>query len=284
MYRDCHGAGAPSFPVEPRNRPEVVDHYLTSPDGVNWTRKPGNLLFMIGARRPEDADSTVDSLIAQFTSRPEVAANRDVMSRLADLRHKLYAVGYHLRTILAEIEQRVSEFEENYRAGSGAHLEIENPRLVYETEAFLFQVKSALDILVQVVGRVVPPLSSMHSFRTANIAGEEQAGGAVIRALRLNGFPNLSDLLEANRSAWIQDLVDMRDTITHYSALRGFHCFIEEPYRGGNTVMIHYPTMPRGERVDAYCKRTYAALMELVARLLAACPAPLGGRAETGAA
>lgn len=274
-YRDCHGATETSFSIETHNRPEVVDYHLTSPDGVNWTRKPGNLLFMIGGRRPEDTDPTVESLISSFMSRCEAADHSEVRQKLVDLRHKLYAVSYHLEAIGAEIEKRVSEFEKEYHAGSGAHLEIENPRLVYDTEAFLFQVKSALDVLVQVIGRVVPPLSSMHSFRARNIEGEEQAGASVIRALRLNGFPDLGDLFELNRSAWIQELVAMRDTITHYSALRDFHCFIEEPYRGGKTVMIHYPTMPSGRRVDAYCKRANADLLQLVKKSLSLCPAPL---------
>jgi hypothetical protein len=59
----------------------------------------------------------------------------------------------------------------------------------------------------------------------------------------------------------------MRDTITHESALRDFHCFIEEPYLGGERVNIHYPAMPSGERLDLYCQTIFESLCNLYAEV-----------------
>jgi hypothetical protein len=257
-----------SFQVRPQNQPEVIDYYLTSPDGKTWTKHPGNLIGMISGFKPEDLDEEITSIIDPLSELSSQKQNRRLSEKLIDCRHKLHAVRYHLHTVKREIAERVTEFEKSYTAGSGMAQELENPRLVYETEAFLFQVKSSLDILTQTLGCVVPPLRSTHTFRSKKIDGVEQAGGNVIDALLKNGFETMGHLFEEHRTKWIQELVEMRDTITHYSRLHHFHCFIEEPYMGGNKVTIHYPTMPSGVRVDNYCQTTYTNLLDLFKSVL----------------
>jgi hypothetical protein len=260
---------AHSFQVKPRNRPEVIDYYMTSPDGKTWTKHPGNVIAMISGFKPGDLDEEITSIIDPLYELSSLKQNRRLSEKLVDSRHKLHAVRYHLHTLEREIVERVREFEKSHSAGSGIAQELENPRLVYETEAFLFQVKSSIDILTQTLGCVVPPLRSTHTFRSKKIDGMEQAGGNVIDALLKNGFEEIGNLFESHRTQWIQELVEMRDTITHYSRLRHFHCFIEEPYMGGNKVTIHYPTMPSGVRVDNYCQAIYANLLDLFKSVLA---------------
>ena len=46
------------------------------------------------------------------------------------------------------------------------------------------------------------------------------------------------------------------------SKLKNFSCFIEEPYRGED-VVIHYPSMPNGEKLDDYCNKIYENLIRL---------------------
>ena len=172
---------------------------------------------------------------------------------------------FHLKQIVQEIKERVAEFERNYSAASGAAFEIANHVLIYETEAFLFQVKSNLDLMVQVMGHVIPSLKSFRTFSHSGAHGtpEYAAGGKVIKQLRASGEIDMANLFDAHRTSWIEEMTIMRDTITHYSELRGFHCFVEEPYRGDGQVQIHYPTMPSSERVDAYCEKTYDQLCDL---------------------
>lgn len=253
----------PSFQVKPQNRPEVIDYYMSSPDGKNWTKQPGNIVAMISGFKPGDLGEEINSIIDPISKISQEKQNQRLSEKLFDCRHKLHAVRYHLHTLKTEISECIKEFEKSYSAGTGIAQEMENPRLVYETEAFLFQVKSSLDLLAQTLGCVIPPLSSVRTFRSKMIDGVKQAGGTVISALLANGFEKLSDVFETHRKAWIQELVEMRDTITHYSQLRNFHSFIEEPYMGGGQVTIHYPTMPSGTRVDTYCQTVYDALLDL---------------------
>lgn len=260
---------ARSFQVKPQNQPEVINYFMTSPDGKNWTKQPGNIVAMISGFRPGDLGEEITTIIDPLSKLSQEKQNQCLSEKLIDCRHKLHAVRYHLHTLKTEISERVKEFEKSYSAGSGIAQEMENPRLVYETEAFLFQVKSSLDLLAQTLGCVVPPINSVHTFRSKRIDGVEQTGGTVISALLANGFEELGNLFESHRKTWIQELVDMRDTITHYSHLRHFHCFIEEPYMGGGQVTIHYPTMPSGIRVDTYCQTVYDKLLDLYRSALA---------------
>ena len=254
---------ASSFRVKPKNKPEVIDYYMTSPDGKNWTKHPGNIVAMISGFKPEDLDEDITAIIDPILEYSKEIQNDRLFDKLIDSRHKLHAVRYHLLTLQKEIVDRVDEFKKSYSAGSGIAQELENPRLVYETEAFLFQVKSSLDILAQVLGCVIPPLNSVRTFRKKKVDGVEHAGGTVINALMNNGFEELGKLFEMHRKEWIQELVAMRDTIAHYSRLRHFHCFIQEPYMGGEKVTIHYPSMPSGVRVDSYCQMVYDHLLNL---------------------
>ena len=259
-YKKCCGASNKSFEVKPQNVPEVISNHMVSRNGGRtWEKRPGTLAAIIRGVKPEDLDKRVFDFLAKAISTSNDLTNKRLKRKLVDCRHKLQAVKYHLSTIETEIRERVKEYESNHLAGSGVFFEIENPRLVYETEAFLFQTKSSLDVLTQAMGCLVRPLKSMNTFAKKKGC----AGGKVILALKKNGYEELGSFFEKERTEWIQEVVEMRDRITHYSELKGFNCFIEEPYKGEEEVAIHYPTMPSGEKVEVYCESIYDRLVEL---------------------
>lgn len=263
-YKNCCLPKERSLSVRPSNEPEVIDWHLEG-NGKTWHRVPGALAVRIGGRRPEDSHDVIEGIFARTISLVSEHGMDGLTKKLHDCKHKLYAVRYHLKAIEREIDERVADFEKQYAAMSGAGLELENPVLIYETEAFLFQVKSNMDLMIQALGSVVPSLKSLGAFKHKGGRGTlgYVAGGKVIDKLEKSREPKLAQLFEFHRSAWIQQMTEWRDTITHHSGLRDFHCFIEEPYRGGGRVNIHYPTMPSGERVDVYCRDTYDRLCEL---------------------
>ncbi|MBA7645141.1 hypothetical protein ES703_52894 [subsurface metagenome] len=266
-YKNC--CGASFFKVSPRNKPEVINSHLSSQNGgKTWHKMPGNLMAIIRVSKPEDSDKRIGSLISRVLDTSKALNNKTLENKLIVCRHKLHAVRYHLSTLKTEIKERVEDFEKNHSAGSGVAFELENPRLIYETEAFLFQVKSSLDLLTQALGCVIPPLMSMKTFKSKNIGGVNHAGGKVIYALKNNNAEELGDLFEQHRKKWIQELVKMRNDVTHFTNLQGFNCFIEEPYMGGKQVTVHYPTMPSGKKVDNYCQDVYEKLMELYESVL----------------
>ena len=263
-YKKCCEVKEKTLSVKPSNNPEIIDHHSVF-DGEKWHKVPGSLSALIGIREEKDVHAEIDSLFLKITSQVSGKGAEQLLKKLDDCKHKLYAVKFHLKEIIREIQERVADFESNYSAGSGASFEVANHSLIYETEAFLFQVTSNLDLIVQALGHVVP---SVKSFRTFNHSGEPgttnyAAGGKLIKQLKQSEETDLANLFDSHRGAWIQEMTIMRDTITHYSGLRGFHCFIEEPYRGGEQVKVHYPTMPSGELVDEYCEKVYGQLCGL---------------------
>lgn len=169
-YENCCGASGKPLQVSPVNRPEVIAHHLVSKNGgKTWEKKPGILCAVIRGIKSEDFDKPIHDLIQDAIDASRDLNNEEFKKKLLDCRHKLEAVKYHLSTIIVEIKERVKEYETGYSAGSGVSCEMENPRLVYETEAFLFQTKSSLDLLTQALGRVVAPLRDMRTARTSTI-------------------------------------------------------------------------------------------------------------------
>lgn len=263
-YKKCCHLKERTLSVRPSNNPEAIAHHSVF-DGEKWHKVSGALAVRIGMARTEDRNIEIDSLFEKISKVASDKSAHQILKKLDDCKHKLYAVEFHLKQIVQEIKERVAEFERNYSAASGASIEIANHVLIYETEAFLFQVKSNLDLMVQVMGHVIPSLKSFRTFSHSGTHGtpEYVAGGKVIKQMRASGKIDMANLFDAHRTSWIEEMTIMRDTITHYSGLRDFHCFVEEPYRGDGQVQIHYPTMPSGERVDAYCEKTYGQLCVL---------------------
>ena len=280
-YKQCclKGATPQSFLVKPTDRPDVIDYHLVQGAGSGrWERRPGRLAVQISGKRPENVDDAIEALFRGITDSAARRNQNILAERLRDCKHKLYAVTYHLATIQDEIGCKVAEFQEAYEPQSGAAFEIENPVLIYEAEAFLFQIKSNLDIMIKVVGLVVPAAKSFRTFRHKGAASssEYRAGGKVIDTLRSRNESELANILEKHRNAWIQDLTILRDTITHHSKLHGFRCFLEEPYQGKDQISVHYPVMPSGQRVDVFCQDAYDNLRRLYGEVLAILHARMG--------
>jgi hypothetical protein len=72
---------------------------------------------------------------------------------------------------------------------------------------------------------------------------------------------NITELIEDAQDAWIVELVNMGDQITHHSNLEGFNCLIQDPYVGGDIANIHYPTMPNKRRALEYCQDIWRSLL-----------------------
>lgn len=263
-YKHCCWLKEKTLSAQPINKPEVVD-YHQSFDGEKWHKRPGRLVGRIVMKKLDDVDQRIESLFSSAISLADKHRVDGLVKRLNDCKHKLYAVRFHLQAIDREIEERIADFQRQYAAGSGMASEIANPVLIYETEAFLFQVKSNLDLMIRTLGLVIPSLKSCHTFSHAGSPGtpDYAAGGKIIKQLKQSNEAELAHLFDSHRAEWIQEMTILRDTITHYSGLKGFNCFIEEPYLGGDKVDIRYPTMPSGERVDEYCQKIFDQLCDL---------------------
>jgi len=250
---------SPAFTVEPKETPEpITDHLISSDGGKTWKHQPGRLEVRILGKASKDVDESITRIIRPVCSELFHAVEMDFLDRIRNVEHKLYAVKYHFKNYEQAESDMIQEFRKNYKPPTGAQESIEEPRLIYEVEAFLFQVKSCLDVL----SRVLEPV-----FDFSHCLFEDE-GDKVINRLKNNCPAELVPygeriirLIEDSQQAWIVELISMRDQITHYSDLEGFDCFIQEPYIGGGTANIHYPTMPNKRRALEYCQDIWKRLL-----------------------
>jgi hypothetical protein len=95
----------------------------------------------------------------------------------------------------------------------------ENPKIIYEVEAFHFQVKSCLYVLNQLIRT---------AYRLPYGRTYKNAGEILIQNLRDNCPKDLQTkrdsmiaVIESNRR-WILHIVEMRDEVTHDSDLNAY--------------------------------------------------------------
>jgi hypothetical protein len=146
--------------------------------------------------------------------------------------------------------------------------ELSCPNVLANFEALLLATKGLLDVLCH----------HLLSYKTGKPfqgfnKDHNSAGGKVIKTLTgsvsVADFPErqlLIDFIEHYKSLWIDELVRMRDTVTHYGSLRcfmGFWIIFEAGRRQPYTVMdVHDPVLETGETVADYCQRIGQGIKE----------------------
>ena len=248
---------SPVFTVEPKETLEPITNHLVSSDGgKTWSPQPGLLVAQIIGKHPEDEDEAVRKIVHPISREIDDVnvpntIKQSLRERIRIVDHKLHAVKYHLSNYERAESGRIASFTKNHKPPAGVQMIFEEPELIYEVEALLFQVKSCLDVL----SRVLMPV---FGFAYCSFGDK---GDDVIKLLKNNCPAKLTpyaqpiiQLTEESQDAWIVELIDMRDQITHYSHLKGFNCFVEDPYLRGDTATIHYPTMPNQRRALEYCQ------------------------------
>lgn len=202
-----------------------------------------------------------DNEITDLLNASEKIINKQLIfkERIGKLRHKLDALKYHSLIFKDEENRLIKEYQTSYVA-ENVHYSIENPTLIYNTEAFLFQIKSCLDVLSQIIG-----LAFKTALRTYKNEGEDLI--EKITKNPLKGYPQqcakMIELIEGNKQ-WITSAVKMRDQVTHYSDLIGLSCFRHRAYDEGNQARIYYPSLPNRERVSKYMDEIWVKVIKLI--------------------
>lgn len=261
-YKICHMRvfePKEKFSVKITHGNKSPNYHLESQDeGKTWIKKMGKMpvQFRIHARTfwYEDIDKVIDPLAKKIPKEKQF-----LITRVNRLRHKLYGMKYHFENFKNQEDIMISGFNADYE-GLNHELVLMEPKLTYELESFLFQIKSALDVLAQIIGIT-------YGF---SITSYSENGEKVIRSLKQNSPKELknhaSTLIKIieSRKNWVLDIVDMRDDVTHYSDLEGFSCFIQHPWNGGNTTEISYPSMPDGIRARKFMEKTFNDMLNFL--------------------
>lgn len=184
-YKDCHMRSffmpKESFEVNVSEGNKAPDHHLASHDGGrSWSPHPGRLT--IRAKYKMVVYDEIDNILQPIIL--AVPTNREILRlRLARLRHKLYGVMYHLDNFKQEEDKEIAVLTTKH-VGTDHDAIMDDPKILYEIEAFLFQVKSTLDVLAQIIKMV---------YHLGTIITYADDGDVLIKRLKNNSAKNTAN-------------------------------------------------------------------------------------------
>lgn len=263
LFRDCHlllSLPKESFLVDITKKLKSMKHVVTR-NGTEQELVDEIIEMEMTLADPKPWDNEIANIIEICKRIPD--SQKVFEKRTGKLRHKLDALKYHSLIFKHEENRLIKEYQTSYIA-ENVHYALENPALIYNTEAFLFQTKSCLDVLSQIIG-----LAFKLSVRTYKKNGED-----LIKKIRnnpFNGYPQqcakIIELIESNKP-WVALAVKMRNQVTHYSDLIGLSCFRHRAWDEGNQARIYYHSLPNRERVSKYMDEIWVKVIKLIEDVL----------------
>lgn len=163
--------------------------------------------------------------------------------------HKLSSTKYHLENYKRLERQEVESTRRRFKKQPSFRREAFE--LIFEIEAFLFQVKSSLDMLGKLLGPLIgDDQLKLHTFK--------DKGDGVVKALEqykkrgdahTEAVDSLIRMIQQERDGWISVLVGLRDSVSHYEAISNY---VFEPYPIPGGAGVRKPRLLSGhETVDA---------------------------------
>lgn len=192
-----------------------------------------------------------------------------------DVQHKLHALLYHLENFTnvedVVIKRCLEKPKEEVRIPSN---------LYFEFEAFLFQIKSTLDITVKILKQLFPGSFHIGTFRNKGqklILNLERYRDNMIKDLeksiinkkqldfaikyRSETIDRIISMLEDDRSTWLSKVIAARDTISHYKGSKNLDGYTVAQV--GEEIQIIVPKI-----LDVYPRRflevTYQNCIEFI--------------------
>jgi hypothetical protein len=173
------------------------------------------------------------------------------MGHALDAQNKIRATHYHLHNYL--------RLQKNYveLAKSDPSFGIEASMLVFELEAFLFQIKSSLDLLVKTVTPVVGRGKiSTHTFGSS---GEDflRGIGQLKKDKKMDAFKigQLENLIGHHKPAWMDRTIKLRDQFTHYTTIWNHSIKATKDKEG--RVSVSLPLF-EGTSVESFLRSVYS--------------------------
>src|SRR5438105_9592428 len=163
LYKECHMrtfTPKEKFAVKADTGNKAVDYHMERKTGTNeWVKVPGRLSLRVGYLEKHYED--INNLLQDIEE--VIPENRYILSeRVGRLKHKLYGIKYHTEIFVDEEKKIINEYQTEYDAPDHDSI-FHNPKLIYEMESFLFQIKSVLDIFTQIMSMIFN-ISKMNTY------------------------------------------------------------------------------------------------------------------------
>jgi hypothetical protein len=160
--------------------------------------------------------------------------------------HKLHATRYHAQAYAALEEAHHEQCAERFSAGDQSTYECFD--LIFQLEAFLFQVKSSLDMLVKLM---IPILGKRVKTQTYAAKGDHLINGLQQymkdKSAQSGKVQEFIDMLQWAKTDWVERTVDIRDELNHHRGLTNYF-FAPTTLPTGEVV----PTKPKFKGLDTF--------------------------------
>ncbi|HZK69990.1 MAG TPA: hypothetical protein VFD03_00535 [Clostridia bacterium] len=140
-----------------------------------------------------------------------------------NIMHKLNAIKYHLNNYkkIEEIQyQKTKQLLKKGKINQDEQLE-----LIFELEAFLFQIKSSLDmltkLLIPIIGRNMIHTQTYGDKGDKLIKGLEQYKKKT--GVNIEAVDNLITLMKDAKDSWLENVISARDKLNHLEGLRNYN-------------------------------------------------------------
>lgn len=191
--------------------------------------------------------------------KPKTQERDKFISILLDVMIKISAMKYHLKNY----EQHETLCIEQLKAkcGANSHISLQAYELLFELEAFMFQMKSVLDLAVKFLEALFP-----HRFKTMTFGekGEDLIKGLEKFKKDKNAKKEIVDsiisMIKDDQTSWLKQAITLRDSLNHFKTIAGYNY---QAKKMGDKWEIIVPKIAR-LNVLTYMKKIYSNCLEFI--------------------
>ena len=187
---------------------------------------------------------------------------RDFFDLLFFVMIKIESMRYHMSNYEQKekihIEKIKLDYEQNPYSQESAF------DLLSEIEAFIFQTKSSLDITVKVFNILFKGKFELHTFHKKGEELVKRLEKFKKESTKKETVENIISLIKEDRNCWLDNLIRLRDTFSHYRTIPNFTYWIEEK---DNKKTIHMPAFNDLFILD-FTKLVYQNCLEFIQDIL----------------
>lgn len=191
--------------------------------------------------------------------KPKEEERDKFITNILNVTIKISAMQYHLKNY----EQHEALCIEQIKAKCGANsfISLQAYELLFELEAFIFQMKSALDLAVKFIEILFP---KRFKTKTFGAKGESLIKGLVNfkndQDAKKEIVDSIISMIEDDQKTWLEQSITLRDTLGHFQTIAGYNYQAKKCGNGWEIVV------PRIAGIDVlkYMKTTYSNCLEFV--------------------
>jgi hypothetical protein len=190
---------------------------------------------------------------------PKVEEHDKFIAVLLDVMIKISAMQYHLKGYEQHEQLCIGQMKAQCRPDG--HISLQAYELLFELEAFMFQMKSALDLAVKFLEALFPKRFKTKTFGDMGenlIKGLEKFKGD--KNAKTEIVDSIISLIRDDQKAWLKQAITLRTSLNHFKTIAGYNYQAE---RNSDQWQI---TVPRIAGIDVlkYMQTIYANCLEFI--------------------